>query len=299
MIEMGDGRRAMERLQDELYDLRYDRYAQNQLLREISEQLRRDGGYLNLDRWNPNRGTWDTIEIVPPPPAPRPPDQPPPVVEPPIPVPTYEDDPWMQMEGTVIPALLDSGNSDSAANRLNSDLYALRGNIEAQNVLLGMVEKGDRKGAGTDLRLGEWNPATGTFDSIEVLPALTDPGKGIPVSTYESPDAPQPPGVIDTTKTNDSQDPWLHQEISVIAALLDAGDANAAATRLVADLQALKGDLESQNELLGQVQTNNLPGGAELNLGTWDTTTGTYINSEILPNGATPGTGIAIKTYPE
>ena len=171
--------------------------------------------------------------------------------------------------------------------------------MEAQNVLLDMVEKGDRKGAGTDLRLGEWNPNTGTFDSIEILPALTDPGKGIAVNTFDKADAPQPPGVIDTTKTNDSQDPWLHQEIAVIGALLDAGDATAAATRLVSDLQALKGDLESQNELLAQVQSNNAPGGAELNLGTWDPTAGTYTNSEILSTGATPGTGIAIKTYPE
>ncbi|MBX9694772.1 MAG: hypothetical protein K2Z81_20460, partial [Cyanobacteria bacterium] len=303
LIETGNGREAMYELNRELYDLRYDRYAQNQLLREISDNLRRDrGGWLNLDRWNPNSGTWDTIEIVPPAPPPPPPDQPqpqPPQPEPPIPVPTYDDDPWMKLESTVISSLLDAGDSDAAATRLKSDLYALRGNMDAQNTLLDLVDQNDRKGAGTDLKLGDWNPDTGTYEGIEVLPALTDPGSGTALNIYEKSDAEQPDGVIDTTRSNDSTDPYLHQEIAVVAALIDAGDTKAAATRLVSALQELKGDMESQNELLTQVVGNNYEGGVELRLGEWDPEAGQFKSIEMLPEGAEPGTGIQIKTYPD
>ena len=297
----------MYELNRELYDLRFDRYAQNQLLREISDNLRRDrGGWLNLDRWNSNTGTWDTIEIVPPAPPPPPPDQPPPPPdqpkpepEPPIPVPTYDDDPWMKLESTVISSLLDAGDSDAAANRLKSDLYALRGNMEAQNTLLDLVDQNDRKGAGSDLKLGDWNPDTGTYDGVEVLPALTDPGSGTQIDTYDKADAEQPDGVIDTTKSNDSPDPWLHQEIAVIGALMDAGDTKAAATRLVSALQELKGDMDSQLELLTQTASNNYEGGVELKFGDWDPETGSYKSIEMLPENAEPGTGIPIKTYPD
>ncbi len=298
MIESGQCKEAMYRLNQQLYDLRYDRYAQNQLLREISDNLARNrGGYLNLDKWNPNRGTWDTIEIVPIPPA-APPDQPPPPVEAPIPVPTYEDDPWIQLESNVVPALLDAGDSHAAASRLNSDLFNLRGNLDAQNILLSMVDSNDKKGSASDLKLGEWNPATGTYDSAEILPALTDPGKGIDISTFDNVDAPAPADFIDTTNPNDATDPWMHEEIAVIGALLDAGDAKAAATRLVADLQLLKPDLNLQNDLLAWVYENQQNGsGADISLGSWDEKAGTYVNIEILSAGAPPGTGIAIKTY--
>lgn len=291
-----------------MYDLRYDRYAQNELLREVADQLRRDrGGWLNLDKWNPNSGTWDTIEVVPPAPPPPPPDQPPPPPdqpqpkpEEPIPVPNPDDDPWMQLESNVISSLLDAGDSDAAATRLKSDLYALRGNLDAQNTLLDLVDQNDRKGAGTDLKLGAWNPDTGTYEEIEVLPALTDPGSGTPIDTYDKADAEQPDGVIDTTKSNEAKDPWAHQEIAVIAALLDAGDSKAAATRLVSDLQQLKGDMDSQMDLLAQVAANHQPGtGADLVLGEWDQDAGNYKSIEVLPAGADKGTGIQIKTYPD
>lgn len=301
MIETGRSAEASYELNRELYDLRYDRYAQNELLREIADQLRRDrGGWLNLDKWNPNSGTWDTIEVVPPAPPPPAPDQPQPKPEDPIPVPNPDEDPWMQLESNVISSLLDAGDSDAAATRLKSDLYALRGNLDAQNTLLDLVDQNDRKGAGTDLKLGVWNPDTGTYENIEVLPALTDPGNGTQIDTFEKSDAEQPDGVIDTTKSNDSKDPWAHQEIAVIAALLDAGDSKAAATRLVSDLQQLKGDMDAQMDLISQVVANHEAGtGTDLVLGEWDAEAGTYKSIEVLPPGAEKGTGIQIKTYPD
>ncbi len=303
LLDYGNVVEANRLLQAELYDLRYDRYAQCELLREI--QLREQYHRLHLDRWDPYGGTWGTIEIYPPAPVPPPPppDQPPPPEPPrpePLPVPAPQDDPWMQLEGTIITTLMDDGDSDAAATRLKSDLYALRGNLDAQNTLLEIVDGGDRKGTGTDLKLGAWNPNTGTFDSIEVLPALTDPGSGTQIDTYPDANAVQPDGVIDTTKSNSEKDPWMHQEIAIIDALLDAGDTDAAATKLQSDLQQLKGDLDAQNNMLAQIATNHQAGtGTDLSLGDWDATKGTYSKVEVLPAGADPGTGIAIRVYPE
>lgn len=306
LLDYGRVTEANRLLQAELYDLRYDRYAQCELLREI--QLREQYRRLHLDRWDPDNGTWGTIEIYPPAPTPvpLPPDQPPPPEPPPpepIPVPApAQDDPWMQLEGTIISNLLDDGDSDAAANRIKSDLYALRGNLDAQNTFLEIVDGGDRKGTGTDLKLGAWNPDTGTFDSIEVLPALTDPGNGTPIDTYPDANAPQPDGVIDTTKSNSETDPWMHQEIAVIDALLDAGDTDAAATKLTSDLQQLKGDLDSQNRMLAQIAASRQQGtgtGTDLVLGDWDADKGTYSKIEVLPAGAQPGTGINIRVYPD
>jgi hypothetical protein len=108
-----------------------------------------------------------------------------------------------------------------------------------------------------------------------------------------------PDGAIDTTKANPDTDPWRHQEIAIIAALLDAGDSKSAATQLTADLQLLKGDMDSQNAILSQVAAGlQNEAGAKLRLGDWDAGAGTYSSIEILPAGAEPGTGIQIKTYP-
>jgi hypothetical protein len=302
LLDEGNTAAAMTLLNAELYDLRYDRYAQNELLRDVSEFERFHR--LHLDRWDPDAGTWGNIDVTPPPP-PVPPDQPPdqpPPPEPapvPLPAPPQQDDPWMQLEGNVISTLLDDGDSNAAATRLSSDLYALRGNLDAQNTLLGMVDSNDRKGTGTDLKLGNWNPDTGTYDTIEVLPALTDPGDGTPINTYPDADAPAPDGLIDTSKSNDATDPWQHQEIAVIAALLDAGDSRSAATKLTSDLQLLAGDLDSQNAIISQVAASLANTGSSIQLGDWDATTGTYSSIEILSAGQDPGNGIPIKVYPD
>lgn len=55
---------AAEQLKEDLYLLRGDMYAQDQLLYSInSKDLKGFGGDLVLDKWNPERGTWDDVRI--------------------------------------------------------------------------------------------------------------------------------------------------------------------------------------------------------------------------------------------
>jgi hypothetical protein len=295
---------ASAMLNAELYDLRCDRYAQCQLLYEIAALRQGNCAYVNLNNWNPDNCGWDTVEVVPPPPQPDPDTGETPPVEPPTPVPTYDNDPWMQLEGTVISSSLDAGDTQAAATRLNSDLYALRGNLDAQNALLGMVDVSDKKGSGADLNIGSWNQDTGNYDNIEILPKGATPGTGVQISEYSAADAAQPDGMIDTTTSNSEKDPWMHQEVAVIAALLNGYTRDSVprsiSSRLNADLQALAGNMDAQNELLSQIAQNYTKGvGADLLLGDWDATKGTYSTIEVLPVGSQPGTGSPISTFPD
>ena len=96
----------------------------------------------------------------------------------------------------------------------------------------------------------------------------------------------------------------MHQEIAVIGALLDGYTKNSVphsvSSRLNADLQALAGNLDAQNDMLSQIAQNHTNGvGADILLGDWDATKGTYSSVEVLPVGSAPGTGSPIQTYPD
>lgn len=72
------------------------------------------------------------------------------------------------------------GNAVGAADELSEDLYAMRGDMYAQDQLLSEVSRYDRKGLGADLSLRNWDPARGTWDNIEIV----GPGGVIPINTY-------------------------------------------------------------------------------------------------------------------
>jgi hypothetical protein len=57
--------KAADQLNYDLYQLRGDIYAQDSLLSEVSKLAREGNGeQLQLSKWNPDRGTWDDIEIT-------------------------------------------------------------------------------------------------------------------------------------------------------------------------------------------------------------------------------------------
>jgi hypothetical protein len=64
---------------------------------------------------------------------------------------------------------MDTGNGPGAALELKEDLYAMRGDVYAQDELLNEVNALDRKGLGADLQLGAWDPSRGTWDQINVV----------------------------------------------------------------------------------------------------------------------------------
>lgn len=66
MLDYGNAQGAADRLAMDLYQTKGDRYAQDHLLSEISRyESKGIGADLYLNNWNPVRGTWDTIDIVP------------------------------------------------------------------------------------------------------------------------------------------------------------------------------------------------------------------------------------------
>lgn len=74
------------------------------------------------------------------------------------------------------------GNGALAAQELDEDLYNLRGDMYAQDELLSEVNQYERKGIGADIYLGNWNPARGTWDNIQVV----QPGVGnYQIQTYD------------------------------------------------------------------------------------------------------------------
>jgi hypothetical protein len=65
-LDSGDAQGAADELAMDLYQMKGDRYAQDELLSEInSDDVKMVGADLRLDNWDPDRGTWDDIEIVP------------------------------------------------------------------------------------------------------------------------------------------------------------------------------------------------------------------------------------------
>lgn len=65
-MDFGDTQGAADQLAMDLYQTRGDRYAQDQLLSEVARRdIKGFGGDLYLQNWNPDRGTWDDIYVVP------------------------------------------------------------------------------------------------------------------------------------------------------------------------------------------------------------------------------------------
>ena len=64
--------------------------------------------------------------------------------------------------------------------------------MDAQNDMRSQIAVSHKTGTGTDLALGDWDPASGTYSSIEVRDAGANPGTGIPLKTYPDDRAKQP-----------------------------------------------------------------------------------------------------------
>ncbi len=64
-MDMGNSDAAAINLREDLWNLRGDMYAQDQLLSEVNRYERKGiGADIYLGNWNPLRGTWDNINVV-------------------------------------------------------------------------------------------------------------------------------------------------------------------------------------------------------------------------------------------
>lgn len=101
----------------------------------------------------------------------------------PTPFPTPVPNPYdrIAQEGRILGAMLDSGNFVFAQQRLQADLYQLRPDRYAQNLLLNNVNLYDRKGIGSDLQLGSFNPYTQSFTHGYIIQSVFRPYPTYPV----------------------------------------------------------------------------------------------------------------------
>jgi hypothetical protein len=91
---------------------------------------------------------------------------------------------WRQeiaLEARNIGILLDTGNGMLAARRLQADLIRLRPDRYAQNELIFQVNQMDRKGFGSDLVLGRWNPLLGGWEQGYIVQSPFRRGPVYPV----------------------------------------------------------------------------------------------------------------------
>ncbi len=84
-------------------------------------------------------------------------------------------------EASMLGLMLDSGNAQLAQLRLQNDLIQLRPNRYAQNLLLNQLNIMDRKGVGSDLMLGHYNPYNQTFSYGYIVPSVFRPYPTFPV----------------------------------------------------------------------------------------------------------------------
>jgi hypothetical protein len=96
--------------------------------------------------------------------------------------------PTIQQEAQSITSALDAGATVAAANELNADLWAMRGDLYGQNELLTEVHN-QQNGEGAQLYLGQWDPMRGTWDNMEVESPAPPPGyqpdPSYRIQTYE------------------------------------------------------------------------------------------------------------------
>ena len=83
--------------------------------------------------------------------------------------------PSINQEADTVSDILNSGDTRTGAGALNRDLWAMRGDIYAQNELLNEVKQ-EVTGAGASLYLGNWDSIRGTWDNIEVVSPEPPPG---------------------------------------------------------------------------------------------------------------------------
>lgn len=90
--------------------------------------------------------------------------------------PNYENwQPVIGQEAQSVAFALDAGDTRGAAAELNTDLWAMRGDIYGQNELLHEVQT-QQSGEGAQLYLGQWDPMRGSWDTIEVESPAPPPG---------------------------------------------------------------------------------------------------------------------------
>jgi len=90
--------------------------------------------------------------------------------------PNFENwQPTIQQEAQSVTGALDAGDTRGAAAELNTDLWAMRGDIYGQNELLHEVQT-QQSGEGAQLYLGQWDPMRGSWDTIEVESPAPPPG---------------------------------------------------------------------------------------------------------------------------
>ncbi len=91
--------------------------------------------------------------------------------------PNYETwQPGINQESTNIAGALNANDTQTAANELNNDLWAMRGDIYGQNELLQQVQSQTQPGEGAQLYLGQWDPTRGSWDDIRVEAQPAPPG---------------------------------------------------------------------------------------------------------------------------
>jgi hypothetical protein len=78
-------------------------------------------------------------------------------------------------EGKILGIMLDGGNAQLVAARLQNDLLGLRPDRNAQNFLLNQVSLNDRKGIGSDLILGYYDARTGSYMQRYIIPSASRP----------------------------------------------------------------------------------------------------------------------------
>ena len=64
ILDSGNAQLAAQQLSNDLFEMRGDMYAQDQLLANTAEHPG-IGAMLELNNWDPARGTWDDVEIQP------------------------------------------------------------------------------------------------------------------------------------------------------------------------------------------------------------------------------------------
>lgn len=91
---------------------------------------------------------------------------------------------WRQeiaREAQTIGLLLDTGNGALAAQRMQADLIRLRPDRYAQNEFINQVFLRERKGVGSDLVLGRWDPLSGGWTSGFIRQSPFYPGPVYPI----------------------------------------------------------------------------------------------------------------------
>jgi hypothetical protein len=99
----------------------------------------------------------------------------------------------------------------------------------------------------------------------------------------------------------ESWQPTINQESGSVASALNANDTPTAAAELNRDLWAMRGDIYGQNELLQEVQNQVSGEGAQLYLGQWDPTRGSWddirVQAQPAPEGYQPPPSYRMQTF--